>query len=165
VAVGFASVLLIVQPKAQGFNWFAVVALAGTALHALRDLLTRRIVAGIPSLLITLSTALAVTIMGVGFAALEPWRPVEWRAAAMLAAMSMLLAAGYYLMVACVRLGELSVVAPFRYTALLWALVLGYVLWGDLPDAIATMGIVLLIGSGLYVLHRERIKRVTIGAD
>lgn len=165
VAVGFVGVLLIVQPKAQGFNWFALVALGGTALHAVRDLLTRRIAAGIPSLLITLSTAVAVTIMGAGFAALEPWRPLEWRAIGLLAATSVLLAAGYYLMVACVRLGELSVVAPFRYTALLWALILGYALWGDLPDAIASIGIVLLIGSGLYVLHRERLKRASLSAD
>jgi S-adenosylmethionine uptake transporter len=58
-------------------------------------------------------------------------------------------------MITGLRTGELSVVAPFRYTPVPLALGLGYLWWGDVPDAIASLGIVLVVGAGLYTLQRE----------
>jgi len=159
VTVGFVGVVLVVQPAAAGFNWFALVALAATATHAARDLLTRRIGAAIPSIIVTLSTAIFVTICAGFASAVETWQPLAARQIALLIAASALLSGGYYLVIDCMRHGELSVVAPFRYTAMLWALLLGYFVWGDVPNLLAWAGIVLLVGSGLYVLHRERIRR------
>ena len=59
--------------------------------------------------------------------------------------------------ICAMRLGEVSVVAPFRYASLLWALALGYLVWGDIPNALAWLGIVLLIGAGLSMIHHQRI--------
>lgn len=159
VVAGFVGVLLVVQPAAAGFNWFALVALAATATHAARDLLTRRIRAGIPSIIVTLSTAIVVTIAAAGVSAIEGWQPLPMRELTLLIVASAFLSGGYYLVIDCMRHGELSVVAPFRYTAMLWALLLGYLVWGDVPNLLAWFGIALLVGSGLYIFHREQVRR------
>ena len=74
----------------------------------------------------------------------------------LLAMASVFLAAGYYLIINSMRHGEMSLIAPFRYSGLLFAVVLGYTIWGDVPNLVAWCGIVLLVGSGLYVLYHER---------
>jgi drug/metabolite transporter (DMT)-like permease len=158
VVVGFLGVLLVVQPTATGFNWFALVALAATGTHAARDLLTRRIRQGIPSVIVTLCTAIVVTIAAAIVSAIEGWQPLAWRELLLLILSSLFLSGGYYLVIDCMRHGELSVVAPFRYTAILWALMLGYFVWGDVPNLLAWLGIVLLVGSGLYIFHREQVR-------
>ena len=61
---------------------------------------------------------------------------------------------GYYLLILSTRAGDMSVVAPFRYVGLLFALILGWAVWGDLPNALAWVGIVLLLGAGVYMLRR-----------
>jgi drug/metabolite transporter (DMT)-like permease len=159
VVAGFIGVVLVVQPSAAGFNWFALVAREATATHAARDLLTRRIRAGIPSVIVTLSTAIVVTIAAAIVSAIEGWQPLAWRPLLLLILASAFLSGGYYLVIDCMRHGELSVVAPFRYTAILWALLLGYFVWDDVPNVLAWIGIVLLVGSGLYIFHREQVRR------
>jgi drug/metabolite transporter (DMT)-like permease len=158
VVAGFIGVVLVVQPSTTGFNWFALVALAATATHAARDLLTRRIHAGIPSVIVTLSTAVVVTIAAAVVSAIEGWQPLSWRPVLLLLLASAFLSGGYYLVIDCMRHGELSVVAPFRYTAILWALLLGYLIWGDVPNLLAWVGIALLVGSGLYILYRQQVR-------
>jgi len=74
----------------------------------------------------------------------------------LLAAASVFLCGGYFLLIVSMRGGEMSVIAPFRYTGLLFALVLGYLVWGDAPNALAWAGIALLVAAGLYVLHSQR---------
>lgn len=156
VATGFTGVLLIVQPTGAGFNAYALLCLAGTLLHATRDLMTRTIDPRIPSMLVTLSTAVAVTLLSAAWSLFQPWEAVNGRHLLLLAGASVFLSAGYFLLIVAMRGGEMSLVAPFRYTGLLFALVLGYLVWGDVPDALAWGGIALLVAAGLYVLHGER---------
>jgi drug/metabolite transporter (DMT)-like permease len=66
------------------------------------------------------------------------------------------LAAAYYLIVVGTRHGDLSLIVPFRYTAVLFATIVGFVVWGDTPNALAWCGIALLIGSGIYLLRASR---------
>ena len=156
VVVGFAGVLLVVQPRAAGFNAWALVCLAATLLHAVRDLMTRRIAAGVPSILIALASAIAACVIAGIYSMAEGWRPVGAVDAALLGAAAVAVATGYYFIIASYRLGDVAVIAPFRYSALLFALLLGYVLWGDVPNALAWCGISLVIGAGLYVIVAER---------
>lgn len=156
VGTGFVGVLLIVQPSAAGFNAYALLCLAGTLFHAGRDLLTRRIPQSVPSVLITLATAIAVTLLSGAITALQGWQPMTARHGFLLATASIFLCVGYYLIIVGMRTGEMSVIAPFRYSGLLFALVLGWAVWGDVPNALAWAGIALLVGAGLYVLHGER---------
>lgn len=156
IAVGFTGVLLVVQPSPAGVNGWALVCLAGTLLHASRDFTTRLIPRSVPSILITLSTAVAVSLLSGVASIFEGWKPADARQIGLLATASVFLSAGYYLLTAAMRGGEMSVIAPFRYTGLLFALTLGWLLWGDIPNALAWAGIGLLVAAGLYMLHSER---------
>ncbi|WP_082522225.1 DMT family transporter [Ramlibacter sp. Leaf400] len=157
LATGFAGVLLVVQPTAAGFNAYALLCLGGTLLHAARDLTTRTIDKRIPSILITLSTAVAVTLLaGLWGLVARDWQPVNATQLALLAAASVFLSGGYFSLTVAMRSGEMSLVAPFRYTGLLFALVLGFAVWGDVPNPMAWAGIALLVGAGVVVLHGER---------
>jgi drug/metabolite transporter (DMT)-like permease len=156
IATGFTGVLLVVQPSGAAFNAYALLCLAGTLLHASRDLMTRARDKSIPSLLVTLSTAIGVTAIAGLWGLFVEWRPVSAIQLLQLAGASIFLSAGYYLLTVSMRAGEMSVIAPFRYAGLLFALVLGYAIWGDVPNALAWAGIALLVAAGLYVLHGER---------
>jgi drug/metabolite transporter (DMT)-like permease len=158
IATGFTGVLLVVQPSGAAFNAWSLLCLGGTVLHASRDLMTRAIDRSIPSVLITLSTALAVTVLAGVWSLFADWKPVNAREIALLLAASVFLSGGYFLLTVSMRAGEMSVVAPFRYTGLLFALVLGYLVWGDVPNAVAWAGIALLLAAGLYIVHGERAK-------
>jgi drug/metabolite transporter (DMT)-like permease len=159
LVVGFAGVLLIVKPGPQGVDWWALLALASTAAHAMRDVVTRRIHVGIPSgLVAALSAAVLATGTGV-LVLLEGWQPINGTALASLAAASLMVTGAMYLLVVSTRIGEASVITGFRYTAMVWGLVLGYAVWGYLPDLAAWIGIALIVGAGLYAAHRERLRR------
>ncbi|MDB5901041.1 MAG: hypothetical protein JWP41_4643 [Ramlibacter sp.] len=157
IATGFTGVLLVVQPNGAAFNAYALLCLGGTLLHAARDLTTRVIARSIPSLLITVSTAIAVTLLaGLWALATQQWQPVNARQLALLAAAGVFLSGGYFLLTVSMRSGDMSLIAPFRYAGLLFALLLGYLVWGDVPNALAWTGIAFLVGAGLYVLQNER---------
>ncbi len=156
IALGFAGVLLVIQPRPSEFNGHAWLCLLATFVYSLRDIFTRKIGAGTPSILITLATAATVALLALAVLAFQGWVPMAWRDVGLLALASALLSTGYYAMIAAVRHGELSVVAPFRYTGLIWALVLGYLVWGDVPNALAWSGIAMLIGAGLFLLQPRR---------
>lgn len=156
IVTGFTGVLLVVQPSGAAFNAYALLCLGGTLLHAGRDLMTRTIDRGIRSLAITFSTALAVTLLSGLWSLQQEWRPASWQSLGLLATASVFLSIGYFMLTIAMRAGEMSVVAPFRYVGLLFALLLGFVVWGDVPNAVAWAGIALLVGAGLYVLHSER---------
>jgi drug/metabolite transporter (DMT)-like permease len=156
IAAGFGGVLLIVQPAADGFNAWALLCLAGTVLHAARDLMTRVIPQSVPSLLITLSTVAAVSLFSGVLSLFQGWQAATANHLALLAAAGVLLSGGYFLLIRAMRAGEMSLIAPFRYTGLLFALVLGWWLWGDVPNLLAFIGIALLVAAGLYMLMGQR---------
>lgn len=156
VGAGFGGVLLVIQPSAEGFDLWALVCLVATLLHALRDFATRRIPAGVSSIAITLATASLVTVLAALLSAVQGWQPPGARELGLLAAAAVFLAVGYHLVIRSTREGEFSVIAPFRYTGLLLALLVGWVVWGDLPNLLGWGGIVLLMLAGLYLIHCER---------
>ena len=158
IALGFLGVLLIVQPKAEGFNGYSLLCLFGTLLHAGRDLFTRKINADMPSILITVATAITVTALAAVLSAFQGWKPVTAEHIMLLSAASVFLSAGYFLLIRAVRAGDISLIAPFRYAGLLLALVIGFAVWGETPNGLAWVGIALLVGAGLYMLHNERAK-------
>lgn len=155
IATGFVGVLLVVQPTGAAFNAYALLCLGGTLLHAGRDLTTRTIDARIPAILITLSTAITVTVLSGLWSLAQPWQVPSSVQLMQLAAASVFLSGGYYLIIIAMRGGEMSLIAPFRYTGLLFALVLGWALWGDVPNALARVGIALIVGAGLAMLRRR----------
>ncbi|WP_123151509.1 DMT family transporter [Mesorhizobium delmotii] len=158
IAIGFAGVLIIVRPGFEGFSVYSLLALACVGCCAVRDLATKRIPQAIPTLLVSTTTALAMTMLGA--ALLLPmggWAPMTGESTAFLALAAVLVVIGYQFIIMAMRVGDISFIAPFRYTALLWSILLGLSIFGDVPDLPMILGAIVIIGSGLYALYRERI--------
>jgi drug/metabolite transporter (DMT)-like permease len=158
IAAGLVGVLIIVRPGFEGFNAFSLLVLLCVVLCAMRDLATKKIPDAIPTLLISAVTSLAVTL--VGAAMIQPmggWTPMRTGDLALLALGAVLLLIGYQFIIMAMRMGDISFIAPFRYTALLWAIFLGVFIFGDFPDMPMIVGASIIVCSGLYTLYRERI--------
>ena len=160
IVAGFVGVLMVVQPhpgQVDVWTWLVVLA---SLVAAGRDLMARYLPAGMPTLVMSFASATAVALVGVPWALIEGWQPMQWREIGLLLASSLLLAAGYQFVVLALRSNaEFSVVSSFRYTSVLWGIAIGYVVWGDVPNALALAGIAVIVGAGLYILHRERIRQ------
>lgn len=156
--VGFFGILLIVKPSASPDPMMGL-ALLSTALVALRDLLTRRLPAEVSSLGVALVTTFGAFLTGAVLSGAEVAVPLGGPPLAMMALAALTLVAGNLFMVIAARQGELSVIAPFRYSVMLFALGFGFAFFGTLPDRAAFAGIILIIAAGLYTLGRERRRR------
>ena len=156
IAIGFMGMLLIVRPGTAGFDAWSLYALVAVACVTVRDMSTRRMSRAVPSLTVTLMSSLAV----LGFAALwslgQEWQPVTTTTGALLAGASLFIVGGYCLSVFVMRVGEVSFVAPFRYTGLLWALLLGLVFFGEWPTLPTLLGAAIIMGTGIFTLLREK---------
>jgi drug/metabolite transporter (DMT)-like permease len=155
VLVGFLGVLVILRPGAQGFHWAAMLLLAGTWFGALRDIVTRRISATESSSSLLLTTNSCMVGFGL-LSLLQGWNMPNPLDAVWLALCGVLIGAGHYLQIEAFRHAEAGTVVPFRYTALLWAMLMGWLVFGDVPDASMLGGASLVIASGLFILYRER---------
>ncbi|MEO5758958.1 MAG: DMT family transporter [Mesorhizobium sp.] len=158
IAVGFAGVMIIVRPGFEGFSVYSLLALACVAFCAVRDLATKRIPQAIPTLLVSTVTALAMTVVGAALLApMGGWAPMTGNSVALLALAAVLVLIGYQFIIMAMRAGDISFIAPFRYTALIWSILLGLTIFGDVPDLPMIIGATIIIASGLYALYRERI--------
>ena len=154
VAVGFAGVVLIVRPPGA-FQWIALVPVAAALSSALRDMVTRRIGRTETSLAILFYSSIAVIVIGLATAPLFEWRAVSGAAWALLALNGALNGGAHFLMIEALRLGEAVTVVPFKYSGLVWGLLLGFLVWRHVPDAWMLGGAALVAGSGLYLLRLE----------
>ena len=157
ILIGFAGVLLIIRPGVSGFDvnvLWAVLAVVGLSV---RDLATRRVRAEVSSVQLSIwgfaaVAALGAVMLSVSGGAVRPTGiQILWLAGALTGGVI-----GYWAITEAMRLGEVSVVTPFRYSRLLFALVIGVLVFGERPDALTLTGAALIIGSGLYALARER---------
>jgi drug/metabolite transporter (DMT)-like permease len=156
ILVGFAGVLIIIRPGPAGFDVWALVGLASVACVVVRDLVTRRMSASLPSVTVALTAAVTVLVMGGIGTAVEGWQPVGGREWLLLVAAAGALIVGYLTVVMTMRVGEISFVAPFRYTALLWAMALDFMIFGHLFDALTMLGAGLVVATGTFTFWRER---------
>lgn len=157
IVAGFVGVLIVVRPGFEGFNAYSMLALVCVMFSAFRDLVTRKLPTAIPSLLVSTVTSIFVTLSGaLLIAPLGGWQPVSTGNLFLLAAAAMLLLVGYQFIVLSTRQGEMSYIAPFRYTSLLWSILLGYLVFADIPDTAMVVGSSIIVASGLYTLYRER---------
>jgi drug/metabolite transporter (DMT)-like permease len=155
---GFLGVVLIVKPGAGDLGIGAYVVLIALAFTTVRDVTTRGLDRGIPSIFVAAASSAAIVPAGFLVAPFEaPWLFPSASAWLLLTASAALFFGANTLIIASLRTGEIGVVAPFRYAAAPFSVLLGYWWWGDMPDAPAFLGIGLVIAAGLYTLHRERI--------
>ena len=157
-AAGFAGVVLVIQPSARIEVPAAghACALLCAASLAARDLVTRRMPDTIPSATIALATTVAVCLAGLLLGVVERWAPLTRDELAMLAAAAGCAALGNYALIVACRGVDLSVVTPFRYSLIVWALLLGYVVWDDMPRLEALAGVALIIAAGAFTVWMSR---------
>ncbi|MCC6304427.1 MAG: DMT family transporter [Rhodobacteraceae bacterium] len=157
ILVGFLGVMLIVRPGPAGFDIYALYGLASVATITLRDVATRRLSAAVPSTFVALVTAAMVTLAALAATAVaEEWVTPAPRSLLHLGAAAVTVLAGYLASLIALRWGDLGFVGPFRYTGLVWALILGLAVFGDWPDATTLAGAAIVVATGIYTLHRER---------
>ena len=160
ILVGFAGVMLIVKPGGDGFTVYSIYVLASVACVTLRDLMARQVSTQVPSLLIAVVAAVGVTLFaGVG-ALFVDFRPLTAGAGLSVLGSALFVIGGYILSVQSMRNGEISFVAPFRYTGLLVALVIGAVVFHTFPDVWTLVGAAVVVATGLFTLYRERVARL-----
>ena len=155
-AVGFAGVLLIIRPGTSAFNAWSLVALSAIAAITLRDLATRRIDRGVPTVLLTVLSGIAVSLMAASLSFVEVWRPPGPKAIALAGGAAVFVLAGYMLIIHAMRHGEVAVVAPFRYSVIVWAVLAGIFVFGETVDPVALLGTSIVMAAGLYTFFRER---------
>jgi drug/metabolite transporter (DMT)-like permease len=156
ILLGFAGVLIIVRPGAEGVEAGALLAVAGVFFLAARDLATRATPASVPSTVIATYGFASVIPAGAILLAFSGGAMMpEPRAGLLIAAALVIGVFAYYAIIAAMRVGEIAVVTPFRYTRLLFAVGIGMAVFGERPDALTYLGAALVIGSGLYTLLRE----------
>lgn len=161
ILVGFVGVLLIIRPGMEGFDIYSLFALQGVIGLAIRDLATRRIPKTVSTSQLGVWAFMALIpaalLLGVVLGT-DPVMPSlrDWSYIAIIVPLGVM---AYYAIVEAMRVGEVSFVTPFRYSRILFALVIGMVVFAERPDALMLIGAVLVVGSGLFTLWRERKKR------
>ena len=154
IFVGFFGVIIILQPTSDAFKIAAIAPMGAAAFGAARDVITRAISGSENSLSILFTSMLMITIAGfltypLGWSAVKPnhiWIFIT---------SSLLVGLAQYLMIEAFRLGEVALISPFKYSSLLWATLIGLVIWNDLPSKHVVLGAFILILSGIYLLRNE----------
>ncbi len=162
VIVGFCGVMLITTPVNGEFDPALFLALGCSALVVVRDIVTRKIDPDLPSSSIAITTTVVVALGGL---LSLPW---GWQTPSpvnlgMLTVAGLFVGGSYILYVTSVRIGDFSLISPFRYIAILWAAFFGWLIWGEAPGPFALAGCALIVGSGLLILYRERVNRIARG--
>jgi drug/metabolite transporter (DMT)-like permease len=158
IAVGFAGVIIVVRPGAEGFNVFSLLALGSAFLVALRDISGRIMPRGLPALLVAYFTGAAVGLCGPFYALAihEVWViPPPWALGYFIVAVGFVIC-GYLLSVAFMRHGDIGVVAPFRYVVIIWAIIIGFLVFNEVPAWPVYVGMAIIAASGIYTFQRER---------
>lgn len=159
VFVGFAGLLLMVRPSGDGVPYYYVFPLLTALLSALRDVATRRLRNDDSSVSILFYSMVAGVLVG---AATMPVYGVQWPTPTqwgLLAVAGVLNSLSHLFTIQALLLAPGGAMAPFRYLSLVWAAVIGYAIWGDVPDAWKFSGAALVVGAGLFILYRELRRR------
>lgn len=154
ILLGFLGVIVMTRPSSETINWIAMMPAIGALGSALRDIITRQ--------MSTTETTMATLTFTSAFVALAGlvtlpfgWVMPTLEHLALMAASGFLVGVAHFLFIEAFRLGEAALIAPFRYVNLIWAILFGFLFWADIPDAWMGIGSTLVIGSGLYLFHRQ----------
>jgi drug/metabolite transporter (DMT)-like permease len=154
IIVGFIGVLVIIRPGNASFSWLLLIPIAAACTSALRDITTR-------ILHRTDSTNSILFWSNIGILIAAPlsipfgWKEIATPHIAFLIAAGCLNLLAHFLTITALRLGDAALVTPFRYTSLVWAALLGYVIWGHIPDEWTVLGAAIIVSAGVYIVIRE----------
>jgi len=158
IVAGFFGVILIINPSADGFNLYSGYALISVALITLRDILTRKLTVDVPVLLPTFFASLGVLLFSTMLMINTPIEPLSLTTSVYIFGAAFFIIFGYYTAVLVMRIGEISFIAPFRYSAILFALLIGFIVFKEQPDGYAFIGIAIIMFSGIFITLRNNKK-------
>ncbi|PVB62583.1 DMT family transporter [Labrenzia sp. 011] len=160
IIVGFMGVLVVTQPGVGGMHWAAIYSVAAMITYALYALLTRQLTAtdGSAGMLIISGLVAAVAMTPIGLSVWE--MPQDIWTWALLLVTGALGAGGHFVFIMAHRIAPAPVLAPFIYSQIVWMIALGYLIFADVPTATTLLGAAIVVGSGLYILYRERVKGI-----
>ena len=157
IGIGFCGVLIMLRPGMGVFQWAALVVLGSAVVYALLMITTRAFKSTESTAALMLYPQLGMSLTGIAFA------PYFWVTPSpgdlgLFALAGLFGSVGVMCLTHAFRLGPAAVISPFEYSALIWATLLGFLLWGELPDKYTLVGAGVVISSGLYIIYRETIK-------
>lgn len=155
ILIGFCGMLLIVKPGPSGLTYEAWLALAAVACVTVRDLAARKISKDIPSITPALAASFGVALSGYVAMIGQDWAAVSAFDASFIFLAAISVSIAYACSVGAMRIGEVAFVTAFRYTSLIWALILGLIFFGEWPDSVSLIGAGILVATGLFTLYRE----------
>lgn len=164
IGIGLVGVLVVLRPGVDGFisvpGLMVLLAATAYAVAAITvSMLTRT---DTPQSMVV--WFLALLALGAGLLAIPDWQPLQWGHAGLIAGMGLAGAAGQVALTRAFQLGEASLIAPLEYTGLVWVIGWDVLFWGVLPDGYTWLGGAIIVASGLYLLHRERVRKVAAPA-
>lgn len=155
--VGLLGVMLVIKPGTSAFDPASMWIVASTAAVAFRDIITRKIPREVPTVMITVLAAVSVTLLGLFLAPFETWHVPTGGEHVLMAICGFTVLTGYVFIIIASRSGDAAACAPFRYTYIVFALLSSILVFNESSDLVSWIGIALIVGSGLYMLHRERV--------
>ena len=159
IIIGFLGVTIIVRPGVDGFSVYSLYAIAAVFCVTIRDIATRKLSKDVPTSLVALITGVAITLYGAIMLPSVVWIPLTATHWFLLILAAIAIVFGYLFSVLAMRTGETSFIAPFRYTAMIWAIGLGIILFNDWPDNLTLLGTTIVIATGIYSFHREKVRQ------
>ena len=164
IGAGFFGALLVVKPIPSEFSIWAVAAAGSALFSATREIQNRQIGKAVPVFVIAFWGSVAITLCGATFVTFEDWRMFSGGEFFQLLVAAAFVGIAMYLLSLGFRDTDLSVVVPFRYSYLLTSAIGGYLVFREVPDVWTVVGAGLIVGSGIYTLHREAVRRRSLTA-
>jgi drug/metabolite transporter (DMT)-like permease len=152
--IGFVGVLVILKPQPTGFEWAMILPVVAAVSGAFRDVVTRSMGHTESSWSMLWLATIGTIVVGITDIAVSDWLPILWPQSAYFVLSAILLAAAHFFLSEGFRITSASTVSPFKYSHLVWASVLGYFVWGDIPNTMIVAGSVLILLSGV-ILSRD----------
>lgn len=156
VLIGFIGVLLVAKPTGGGPWTYSLIALGSAVFVAIRDLLTRRLASNIPSMIVTQGTTISVVMGGLILSPFEDWIMPSASSVGLLFIAALFVTVGNVYVIKAYRTASVAILSPFRYSVIFFAVVLGFVAFGEIPDWLTISGSTLIIAAGLYTIYHER---------
>lgn len=154
VSVGFAGVVLVVQPASQAFSPIMLLPVLVACMVAAREIAIRRMVSAESTISIHFYSSLAVMLTAL-LTSFGQWVPLPLDVWAKLAVSGLGFGFGIFFLTDALRYADVSLLSPFKYTGVVWALGLGYLIWGERPTLLVLGGALIIVGSGLFLLKRN----------
>jgi len=155
ILFGFLGVILIINPAKDGFNIYAGYALISVLLITIRDVLSRKLSFDVPTLIPAVSASLGVLLFSTILIINTAFQPPSLQNSFFIGSAAFFIIFGYYTAILVMRAGEISFIAPFRYSAMLFALLIGFIFFEEQPSKTALLGMIIVMLSGVALIKRN----------